>query len=91
VNPVVGRARDVGGAVSPARESIYPTVLDLPSQCVGDDFGWPALDAETVSAEGMDQFGDGRRSLLRQVHGEHITKFDSAETYSIHCQTVTRP
>jgi hypothetical protein len=50
-----------------------------------------APNAETVVTEGIDQFGDGRRPSLRQVQGEHITKFDSSEAESVHRRTVTRP
>jgi hypothetical protein len=47
--------------------------------------------AETLVAEGIDQFGDGRPALLRQVQGEHITEFDPPEAASIHRRSVTRP
>ena len=62
---MIGRARDVPGSAPAAPKPIYPTAPDLPSQRVGDRFGWPAPNAETVVAEGIDQFGDGRRPLLR--------------------------
>jgi hypothetical protein len=91
MDTVIGRARDVPGSVPAACKAIHPTVPDLPSQCVGDRFGWATPNVETVVAESIDQLGDGRRPLLRQTQGEDITEFDSSEAESIHRQTVTRP
>ena len=91
MDTVIGRARDVPGSVPAACKAIHPTVPDLPSQCVGDRFGWATLNAETVLAQSIDQFGDGRRPFLRQAQGEDITEFDTSEAELIHRQTVTRP
>ena len=91
MDAVIGRARDVPGSIPAACKAIHPTVPDLPSQCVGDGFGGPAPNAETVVAEGIDQLGDSRQPLLCQVQGEHITEFDSSEAEAIHRRTVTRP
>src|SRR5271156_3077332 len=91
VDAVIGRSRDVPGSVPTARKPVHPTSPDFPSQCVGDGFGGPAPNAETVVAEGIDQLGDRRRPLLCQTQGEHITEFDSSEAESIHRRTVTRP
>jgi hypothetical protein len=90
VDAVIGRSRDVPGSLPTARKPVHPPAPDFPSQCVGDGFGGPAPNAETVVAEGIDQLGDSRRPLLCQVQGEHITEFDSSETEAIHRRTVTR-
>jgi len=91
VDAVIGRSRDVPGSVPTARKPVHPTSPDFPSQCVGDGFGGPAPNAETVVAKGIDQLGDSRRPLLCQVQGEHVAEFDSSEAESIHRRTVTRP
>lgn len=90
VDSVVGRARNVGRAVSAAPESVYSTVLDLPPQRVGDGFGWPAPNKKALIAKGIDQLGDGRRSMVSQLHGEHVPQFDSAEVVLIHRGTIAR-
>jgi hypothetical protein len=89
MDAVIGRAWNVPRPVPTARKPIHPTVPDLPTQRVGDGFGWPAPNTETVVAEDIDQLGDGRRPLLCQVQGEHIAELDSAQAESIHPQTVT--
>ena len=91
VDAVIGRAWDMPGSEPTARKPSHPTAPNFPSQCVGDGFGWPARNAETVVTEGVDQLGDGRRPLLRQVQGEDVTEFDSSEAQSIHRRTVTCP
>src|ERR1700722_8663525 len=58
VNPVFGRARNVGGAVTAPSESVHPTALDLPPQGIGDGFGRSTLNAETMVANGVDQLGN---------------------------------
>ena len=60
------------GTVSAAPESVHSTVLYLPPQCIGDGFGRPARNAETMVAKGIDQLGDGRRTVHGQVHSEHV-------------------
>ena len=91
VDAVIGRSRDVPGSLPTARKPVHPPAPDFPSQCVGDRFGWATLNAETVLAQSIDQFGDGRRPFLRQAQGEDITEFDTSEAELIHRQTVTRP
>ena len=72
VDPVFGRTRNVGGAVTAAAESVHATVVDLPTQCVGDSFRWPPPNPKAVVVKGADQLGDGRRTVHGQVHGEHV-------------------
>ena len=72
VDPIVGRARNVARAISAPPEPVHSTVLDLPPQRVGDGFRWPTLNAETMVVNGIDQLGDGGRTPVRQVEGEHI-------------------
>ena len=45
---------------------------------------------KTMIAKGIDQLGDGRRSMVSQVHGEHVPQFDSAEVVLIHRGTIAR-
>ena len=72
MNPVVDRTRNVGGAVAAAAQSVHATVVDFPSQCVGDSFRWPPSRPKAVVVKGTDQLGDGGRTMLGQVHGEHV-------------------
>src|ERR1700761_5001440 len=88
MNPVIGGPWDVTRAVTAAAESVHPTVLDLPSQSVGDGFGWPALNAKAMVANAFDQFIHGRRTLVREVEGQHVPQFDTAK--QLHCRTVAR-
>jgi hypothetical protein len=90
VDPIVRRARNVAWAVSAAPESVHSTVLDLPPQCVGDGFGRSALNAETMMAFGVDQLGNGGRTPVRQVEGEHVTQLDTSKARQIHCRTFAR-
>jgi hypothetical protein len=85
MDPVIGGPRDVTGAVSAAAKPVYSTVLDLPSQRVGDCFRGPALNGKTMVAEAFNQFGHGRWALIRQMESEHVAQFDTAE---IHCRNV---
>jgi hypothetical protein len=80
----------VAWSVSAAPESVYTTVLDLPPQCVGNGFGWPTLNAETMVANAVDQLGDGGRTPVRQVEGEHVTQLDTSKVRQIHCRNVAR-
>jgi len=66
-------------SVAAARKPVYPAVLDLPTQRIGNSFGWPAAHRKAVVAQRGDEFGDGCRSVLSQVHGENITELDSVE------------
>ena len=68
---------------------MHSTVLDLP-QGVGDGFGRSTLDAETMVANGVDQLGDGGRTPVRQVEGEHVTQLDTSKVRQIHCRNVAR-
>lgn len=38
--------------------------------------------------KGIDQIGDGRRTVDGQVHGEHVTQFDASKGALMHCRTV---
>jgi hypothetical protein len=88
VNPVFGRTRNVARAVSAAPESTHPTVLDLPSQCVGDGFRRAPLNAETLVANSIDQLGDGGRTLVRQVESEHVAQLDTSKARQIHRRNI---
>jgi hypothetical protein len=88
VNPVFGRTRNVGGTLAAAAESVDATVVDFPSQCVGDSFRWPPLHPKAVVVKGADQLGDGRRTVRGQVHGEHIAQFDPAKATLIHRRNI---
>jgi hypothetical protein len=66
-------------SVAAARKPVYPAVLHLPPQCIGNSFGWPAADRKTMVGQRGDEFGYRRRSVQSQVHGENITELDSVE------------
>jgi hypothetical protein len=57
---------------------VHSTVLDLPSQRVGDGFGRPTLHAKALIVKSIDQLGDGRRPMVGQLHREQVSPFDSA-------------
>jgi hypothetical protein len=72
MNSVFGRTRNVRGAVAAAAEPAHATVLYLPSQCVGDSFRWSSTQPKAFVVKGIDQRGDGRRTVHGQVHSEHV-------------------
>jgi hypothetical protein len=44
----------------------------------------------TIVANGVDQLGDGGRTPVRQVEGEHATQLDPSKVGRIHCRNVAR-
>jgi len=88
VNPVFGRTRNVGGTVAAAAQSVHATVVDFPSQCVGDSFRRPPSYPEAVLVKGVDQLGNGRRTVHGQVHGEYVAQFGASKVTSIHRRNI---
>jgi hypothetical protein len=41
-------------------------------------------------ANAVDQLGDGGRTPVRQVEGEHVTQLDTSKVRQIHCRNVAR-
>jgi hypothetical protein len=62
-----------------APESVHPTLPDLPPQGIGDGFGRSTSEAKALVVNGIDQLADGRRTLVRQVEGEHIAQLDASK------------
>ena len=84
MDSVLGRARNIGRSVSASREPTHSAVLDLPAQRVRNGFGWPPVYAEAVVAQGINQLGDGRWTVVNEMHGERVTELDSSKASLIH-------
>jgi hypothetical protein len=71
-----------------AAESVHPTALDLPPQGIGDGFGRSTSEAKALVVNGIDQLADGRRTLVRQVEGEHVAQLDPSKVRQIHRRNI---
>ncbi len=71
-------ARVVRRAVPAPAESANPAACNLPARRVRDGLGCPAAHRKSMPGKRIEHFGDGRRSVLGQLHGQHVAKLDSA-------------
>jgi len=69
---------------------VDPAALDLPPQGIGDGFGRSTSEAKALVLNGIDQLADGRRTLVRQVEGEHVAQLDTSKAWRIHRRTFAR-
>jgi hypothetical protein len=91
MDPVLGGARDLERPIDTATPSTDPAVGHLPAHSVRDGLRRVSRDDEALPSERIDEGRDAARSVLGQIHGEHVAQFDAAQDSGVvRVETIAR-
>jgi hypothetical protein len=76
-NPMLGGPRHAGWAVPAAPEPDHAALCHLAAQRIRDALRRSPYGAKAVVRQRIDQFVDGRRTVVEQVRREQVAKVDA--------------